>query len=120
MYLFEEHYVEEYWLEPYGISRYIKEIKSRGEYIENLEPNPHLLLFRFFDKKVIRYNGDNYTSDSTNYSNFIKNYNLEEFDEYKVNDLQYKTIGISSVKHDLVRIKDVILLDDYKKLIKTK
>ena len=87
MYSFDEHYVEEFWLEENGLESTVKQIKSRLDYLENLDNNPFLILFRFFDRKIIIYNGNEYTSERTNYSDFIKNYNLGEFEGYTINDL---------------------------------
>ena len=118
MYSFDEHYVEEFWLEENGLESTVKQIKSRLDYLENLDNNPFLILFRFFDRKIIIYNGNEYTSERTNYSDFIKNYNLGEFEGYTINDLLNQTIWSKDVSYNTCKIDNIVSNLDYKKILK--
>ena len=118
MYSFDEHYVEEFWLEENGLESTVKQIKSRLDYLENLDNNPFLILFRFFDKKIIVYNGNEYTSERINYSNFIKNYNSGEFEGYTTNDLLNQTVWSKDVSYNTCKIDKIISNSDYKKILK--
>ena len=118
MYLFDEHYVEEFWLEENGLESTVKQIKSRLDYLENLDNNPFLILFRFFDRKIIVYNGNEYTSERINYSNFIKNYNSGQFEGYTTNDLLNQTVWSKDVSYNTCKIDKIISNSDYKKILK--
>ena len=115
MYIFDEHFVEEYCIEKYGLEGTIKQIPSRLEYLEKIDSDSNVVLFRFFDRKTIRYNGNDYVGAPVNYSDFIENNYIKAR-----NDLLNQNVWLNSTDFYRYKVDKIISGKDYKNLIKIK
>ena len=97
-----KNYVEEVIIDHF-VESHIAEIKSIDDYLSTTKFGPHLLGFRFFqtEKRVI--DGETFTSDPKNFSDWISNNQYDDFDEVTLQD------GRDIKWSDHVKVQDFIL-----------
>ena len=112
-----KHFVEEYVIDHF-FEGFVKEIDSRENYINNFNDGECTVLFRFFDREIIKYNGIKYISEPINYTIFIKNPASDRLVKYIIPYLLNEHIFLKDSNFNkTVLIDDIIMLDDYKKKV---
>lgn len=96
-----KNYVEEVIIDHF-VESHITEIKSIDDYLSTTKFGPYLLGFRFFqtEKRVI--DGETFTSDPKNFSDWISNNQYDDFDEVTLRD------GMGIKWSDHVKVQDFI------------
>ena len=96
-----KNYVEEVIIDHF-VESHITEIKSIDDYLSTTKFGPYLLGFRFFqtEKRVI--DGETFTSDPKNFSDWISNNQYDDFDEVTLQD------GMGIKWSDHVKVQDFI------------
>ena len=104
------YFVEEYYDNGVYVG-FAYEIDSREEYLRKVQKEQGFICFRFYDRKCIEYEGELYTGEPFNYSDFVVLSNGFDYE-----DLAGKIMCLNpeGEPHNVV-CDNLDWLDDYKR-----